>query len=72
MVTMSRPPGGGCDDPREIHEHWCGFCGAVRAFSSDECRQLRIVPPCMRCGEKDWRDDIDELTAPDYREEWRP
>lgn len=65
---MSGVPGAGCDDPRNIHEHWCGFCGAKLAFSRDECRQLRFTPPCGRCGETDWRNDIDELTAPDHRE----
>ncbi len=65
---MAGQPGGGCDDPRGIHPHWCGFCGAQLAFSAAECRQLRIVPPCPRCGETQWRDEIDDLTAPDYRE----
>lgn len=65
---MSKPPGGGCDDPRDVHAHWCGFCGTSLAFSRAECQQLRFVPPCPRCSEKAWRNDIDELTAPDYRE----
>lgn len=65
---MAGQPGAGCTDPRGIHEHWCGFCGALKAFSRDECRQLVTVPPCPACGEFDWRDEIDELTAPDYRE----
>ena len=66
---MSGQPGAGCDDPRELHTHWCGFCGAKLMFSFDECRLLRFTPPCPRCGETQWRDEIDELTAPDYREE---
>lgn len=68
---MSGQPGAACFDPREAHMHWCGFCGAQLAFSRDQFRQLIIVRPCPRCGEKQWRDDIDELTAPDYREERR-
>lgn len=68
---MSGQPGDGCDDPRSIHPHWCGFCGAKQMFAAVQCRQLVIVPPCPRCGEKQWRSEIDELTAPDYREEWR-
>ena len=69
---MSGQPGAGCTDPREIHEHWCGFCGAKLAFTKTECRQLYVTPPCPRCGETDWRDEVDELTGPDYREEQRP
>lgn len=65
---VSGPPGGGCDDPRETHAHWCGFCGAKQWFGVVECRSLAIVPPCLRCGERDWRDDVDEMTMPDYRE----
>lgn len=65
---MSGRPGDGCTDPRDIHDHWCGRCGAVKTFSSIECRQLYAVPRCQRCGSLDWRDEIDELTAPDYRE----
>jgi hypothetical protein len=65
---MAGQPGDGCDDPRSIHPHWCDFCGAQLEFSSLQCRQLRIVPPCPRCGEHRWRSDIDDLTAPDYRE----
>jgi hypothetical protein len=61
-------PGGGCDDPRSIHLHWCGFCGAALAFTAVECAALQVVPPCLRCGERDWRSDVDEMTAPDYRE----
>ncbi len=61
---MSGMPGAGCDDPRRIHCHWCAFCGAEVAFTPEECRFLRIVPPCPRCGEQDWRDDIDALTLP--------
>jgi len=38
-------------------------------FGAAQCRQLVIVPPCPRCGERDWRSEVDELTAPDYREE---
>jgi len=66
---MTGQPGGGCDDPREVHLHRCGFCGARLEFATAVCRQLVIVPPCPRCGERDWRGDVDELTAPDYREE---
>ena len=65
---MAGQPGGSCDDPRDVHEHWCGFCGASQAFAAVECRQLVIVPPCPRCGERDWRSEADGLTAPDYRE----
>lgn len=65
---MTSVPSGGCDDPRNLHHHWCGFCGASLAFSRIQCRQLRFVPPCPRCGEKDWRGDVDELAAPDHRE----
>ena len=59
---MSGQPGGGCDDPRESHPHWCGFCGAQLLWDKVMCRALRIIPPCPRCGEKDWRDEIDSLT----------
>lgn len=69
---MSGMPGAGCDDPREIHNHWCGFCGAQLAFSANECRALLVVPPCPRCSEQQWKTDVDELTAPDFREEWKP
>jgi hypothetical protein len=65
---VSGQPGAGCDDPREIHNHWCGFCGAQLAFSRIQCQSLIFVPPCARCGERDWRGDVDELTAPDHRE----
>jgi hypothetical protein len=61
-------PGDGCPDPRAIHPHWCGFCGAQLMFTPIQCRSLIIIPPCSRCGEKQWRNEIDELTAPDYRE----
>jgi len=37
-------------------------------FSAIQCRQLRFVPPCPRCQSTDWRDEIDEMTAPDFRE----
>ncbi len=66
---MSGMPGAGCDDPREIHEHWCGFCGAKKAFARVECQQLVVVPPCPACGERQWKGDVDELTAPDNREQ---
>lgn len=72
MSEQSGQPGDGCTDPRETHLHWCGFCGAQRDFAKIECKQLRIIPPCLRCGERDWRNEIDSLTAPDYREEWKP
>lgn len=65
---MSGMPGAGCDDPREIHPHWCGFCGAEVTFSALKCQSLYFVPPCPRCGKRDWRNEVDELTAPDYRE----
>lgn len=65
---MIGQPGDGCTDPRSIHPHWCGFCGAQLMFSAIECQALRFVPPCPRCDEKQWRTDVDELTAPDYRE----
>lgn len=64
----SGQPGDGCTDPRNIHIHWCGFCGAELAFSSIQCRQLRIVPSCPRCRSTNWRSEVDEMTAPDYRE----
>jgi hypothetical protein len=65
---VSAQPGDGCDDPREIHPHWCGTCGAEQTFSSLECQHLVFVPPCPRCAGTDWRSETDELTAPDYRE----
>lgn len=65
---MSGQPGGGCDDPRSIHLHWCGFCGAEQLFAQADCQQLRFVPPCPRCREHGWRSEVDELTAPDHRE----
>lgn len=65
---MSGQPGDGCTDPRPTHPHWCAFCGAKLLFAQVECQQLRIVPPCPRCGEQQWRDEVDELTAPDHRE----
>lgn len=68
---MAGRPGDGCDDPREFHPHWCGFCGAKQMFDALDCSQLAIVPPCPRCSGTDWRDEIDELAAPDYREERR-
>lgn len=61
-------PGAGCSDPRDSHRHHCGFCGAELAFSRAQCQQLLIVPPCPRCGERQWRSEIDELTDPDWRE----
>ena len=66
---MTGHPAWGCDDPRGIHPHWCGFCGVRLLFVAASCCQLMIVPPCPRCGERDWRSEGDELTAPDYREE---
>lgn len=66
---MSGQPGAGCDDPRRIHQHWCGFCGAAQLFSQGQCQQLRMIPPCPRCGEKRWRGDVDEVTAPEIREQ---
>lgn len=65
---MSGQPGGGCDDPRTAHPHWCGFCGAELWFSRVVCQQAIVVPPCRRCGEQQWRNEVDELTAPDFRE----
>jgi hypothetical protein len=65
---MTGRPGGGCADPRRFHPHWCGFCGAELLFSAVQCRQLSGVPPCPRCSGRDWRTEIDELTATDYRE----
>jgi len=32
------------------------------------CRSLIFVPPCKRCGEKDWRDEIESLTLPCRRD----
>jgi hypothetical protein len=37
-------------------------------FSRIECEALRFVPPCPRCRSKDWRGEVDELAAPDFRE----
>lgn len=56
------------DDP--IHYRWCGFCGAKQAYSPEGIASLRFpeVDKCPRCGERDWRDELDELTAPDFRE----
>lgn len=68
MTTMSGQPGAGCTDPRTYHRHWCGFCGAEMMFSAECCRDLAIIPPCPRCGSQDWRDDIDEMFAPDFHE----
>lgn len=65
---MSNQPGDGCEDPREIHYHWCRFCGAVIYFSKVECYSLYEVPPCPRCDEADWGTEIDELTLPNYQE----
>lgn len=59
---VSGQPGGGCDDPRKIHPHWCGFCGAELLFSATQCQRLVMVPPCDRCGKKEWRSEIDGLT----------
>lgn len=69
---MSGQPGDGCDDPREAHLHWCVGCGAEMLFTRAHCQLLTVVPPCPRCGEKGWRDEVDELTAPDHPEEQRP
>ncbi|MFJ1653684.1 hypothetical protein ACIOC2_20300 [Streptomyces sp. NPDC088337] len=69
---MTGRPGDGCNDPRPTHPHWCGTCGAQLLFSAEECRLLMIVPPCLRCQGTDWKSEVDELTAPDYREEQQP
>lgn len=69
MSEPSGQPGDGCADPRDIHPHWCGFCGAQQDFAQVECTSLLIVPPCPRCGERDWRNEVEGLTAPNYREE---
>lgn len=69
---MAGRPGDGCDDPREIHPHWCGRCGARQMFTSLECTQMVVVPPCPRCGDSDWRNEVDELTTPRQREEGQP
>jgi hypothetical protein len=66
---MAGCPGNGCDDPRETHPHWCGFCGARQMFTALECTQLMSVPLCPRCGGTDWRDEIAELTSPENRPE---
>jgi hypothetical protein len=71
MSGVSGRPGDGCSDPRALHDHWCGFCGAVKTFSAAERQQLIAVPQCLRCGSLDWRDEINELTAPDFREDER-
>lgn len=52
-MTTGRP-GDGCDDPREIHAHRCRFCGDRLTFTALECRSLRVVPPCPRCGATVW------------------
>lgn len=65
---MSGRPGAGCDDPREVHPHWCGFCGVLLFFGRVQCVHLIIVPPCPRCDGTDWRTEVDEMTSPDYRE----
>lgn len=65
---MTGMPGKGCTDPRHVHAHWCGFCGAEVVFSLIACQSLVIVPPCPCCGEMNWRDEIDALTGPDFRE----
>jgi hypothetical protein len=51
-----------------IRYEWCGFCGAKLYYSQKQLDQRICAPPCPRCGEKDWRDEMDELTAPDQRE----
>jgi hypothetical protein len=69
MANTTGQPGAGCDDPRHMHNHWCGFCGAVLVFTRAQCQQLRVVPPCSRCGEQQWRNEVNEIIAPDYREQ---
>lgn len=54
---VSGQPGDGCTDPRSVHDHWCGFCGALVTFSALMCQRLRVPPCCPRCGERDWRSD---------------
>jgi predicted RNA-binding Zn-ribbon protein involved in translation (DUF1610 family) len=66
--VMGSMPGAGCTDPRSTHPHWCGFCGAYLLFSAAQCRQLVTTPECPRCREVAWRNEVDELAAPDYRE----
>ncbi|MGX1220280.1 hypothetical protein RKD42_001539 [Streptomyces ambofaciens] len=66
---MAAQPGDGCDDPRPMHSHWCGICGAQRLFSSEECKLLMVTPPCPRCYGADWRSEVDALTSPDRREQ---
>ncbi len=65
---MTGQPGDGCQDGCATHPHWCGFCGAYLMFTDVQCGLLVIVPPCPRCGEKQWRNEVDELIAPDFRE----
>jgi hypothetical protein len=60
-IRVTGGPGAGCTDRRSVHTRWCGFCGARLAFSSSACATLQVVPPCPRCGEKDWRNECDEL-----------
>jgi hypothetical protein len=72
--------GGGEDDPASHPENppdlggapyrWCGFCGA-KQYLPKKIPALRFpeVDRCPRCRERDWRDEIDEITAPDYRED---
>lgn len=66
---MSGRPGDGCDDPRDPHLHWCGFCGTELLFTVAKCRFLKLVPPCPRCSSTDWRNEIDKLIAPNYCED---
>jgi hypothetical protein len=68
---MAGRPGDGCEDPRETHPHWCGFCGAQQVFTALECAHLVIVPPCSRCSGTDWRSEVDELASP-FRRKDRP
>ncbi|HZQ33710.1 MAG TPA: hypothetical protein VFB19_18510 [Mycobacterium sp.] len=53
-----------------VRFRWCGFCGAKQAYSPEQVAALRFpeVDKCPRCGERDWRDEWDEMTAPDFRE----
>ncbi|PPK95921.1 hypothetical protein CLV92_10515 [Kineococcus xinjiangensis] len=60
---MDGQPGGGCQDPRYRHEHWCAACGTGRVFSIIRCRVVRGVPPCSECGEQRWMDEIDAFIA---------
>jgi hypothetical protein len=61
-VTDSAP-GGGCTNPNDIHDHWCGSCGAAMSFSRVVCQLPPIMPACPHCGVRDWRDSDPAASA---------